>query len=123
MIPNFLCRLEVAAVELRLLFVIKGSVWRKSTFLPTTTILALHLKHTKLVKPFTQEGNCPPPIPKVAPAIFRLIKLLMCKPKKCVSTNQRNCLKKTILLQLLVETDQSSMVYQFPMINQTLCVV
>jgi len=32
-------------------------------------------------------------------------------------------LKKTILLQLLVETDQSSMVYQFPMINQALCIV
>jgi len=39
-------------------------------------------------------GAIAPPIPKVALAIFRLIKVLMCKPKKCVSTNQRNCLKK-----------------------------
>jgi len=59
----------------------------------------------------------PPPIPKAALAIFRLIKLLMCEPKKCVSANQPNCLKN------LVETDQGSMVYQFPMINQTLCMV
>jgi len=28
-----------------------------------------------------------------------------------------------ILLQLLVETDQSSVVYQFPMVNQTLCIM
>jgi len=33
------------------------------------------------------------PIPKVALKMFRMIKLLMCKPKKCVSANQRNCLK------------------------------
>jgi len=32
-------------------------------------------------------------------------------------------IKKTILLQLSVEPDQSSMVYQLPMINQTLCIV
>ena len=31
-----------------------------------------------------------PPIPKVAPKIFRLIKLLVCKPKKYFSANQRN---------------------------------
>jgi len=31
-------------------------------------------------------------------------------------------LEKTILLQLLVEPDQSSMVYQLDMINQTLCI-
>ena len=36
----------------------------------------------------------PNPIPKVALTIFRLIKLLMCKPRKCISANQRNCLKK-----------------------------
>jgi len=33
-------------------------------------------------------GNCSP-IPKVALTIFKLIKLLMCKPKRCVSANQR----------------------------------
>jgi len=33
-------------------------------------------------------GAIAPPIPKVALAIFRLIKLLMHKPKKCVSANQ-----------------------------------
>jgi len=42
----------------------------------------------------TMGAIAPPPIPKVAIAIFRLIKLLMCRPKKCVSANQRNCLKK-----------------------------
>ena len=36
---------------------------------------------------------------------------------------QINKTAKTILLQLLVEPDQSSMVYQFPMINQALCIV
>jgi len=46
----------------------------------------------------------------------------MCGPNKCVSANQRNCLKKNILLQLTVELDQSRMVYQLPMINQTLCI-
>jgi len=35
-------------------------------------------------------GAIAPPIPKLALAIFGLIKLLMCKPKKCVSANQRN---------------------------------
>jgi len=32
-------------------------------------------------------------------------------------------LEKPILLQLLVEPDQSSTVYQLRMINQTLCIV
>jgi len=49
------------------------------------------------------------------------MKLLMCKPKKRVSANQRNCQKKNILLQLLVEPEERRMAYQFPMINQTLC--
>ena len=60
-----------------------------------------------------------PPIPKIALTILRLIKLLMCKPNKCVSANQRSCLKN-ILLQRRVEPDQSRMVYQLPMINKTL---
>ena len=34
MIPNFWCSLEVAAAELHLCFVIKGSLWWKGTFLP-----------------------------------------------------------------------------------------
>ena len=33
--------------------VIKCNVWWKRTFLPLATILALHHKHMKLVKPFT----------------------------------------------------------------------
>jgi len=41
----------------------------------------------------SQRGQSPLPIPKVAQTIFRLIKLLVCKPKKCVSAIQRNCLK------------------------------
>jgi len=37
--------------------------------------------------------------------------------RQCKSTK---LLKKPILLPLLVEPDQSSMIYQLPMINQTL---
>jgi len=55
----------------------------------------------------------PPPIPKV----FRSIKLLICKPKKIFSVNHRKCL----LLHNLVEPDQSTVVHQLSMINQTLC--
>jgi len=66
-------------------------------------------------------GAIATPILKVAPKIFRLIKLLMCKPKKYFSANKRNCLKEPFLLQPLVELDQSSVIYQLPMINQPLC--
>jgi len=38
-------------------------------------------------------GAIAPAILKVAPKIFRLIKLLVCKPKKYLSANQRNCLR------------------------------
>jgi len=41
--------------------------------------------------------------------------------RQCKSTNFFK--KKLILLQFLVEPDQSSMVYQVSMINQTLCIV
>jgi len=44
----------------------------------------------------------------------------MRKPKKCVSANQQNCLRN-LSFQLLVEPDQSSMVYQLS-INQMLYV-
>ena len=37
--------------------------------------------------------------------------------------NSTKLLKKPILLQLLVEPGQNSMVYQLPIINQTLCIV
>jgi len=47
----------------------------------------------------------------------------MRKPKKCFSANQRDCSNEPVLLQFLVETDQSSMVYQLFMINQKLCLV
>ena len=56
-------------------------------------------------------------IPKVAPKIFRSIKLLICKPKKIFSVNHRKC----SLLHNLVESDQSTVVHQLSMINQTLC--
>ena len=42
-------------------------------------------------------GNFPP-IPKVTLTSFRLIMLLMCKPKECLSANQRNCLKNLFCL-------------------------
>ena len=61
----------------------------------------------------------PPPIPKVAPKIFRSIKLLTSKPKKYFSANHRKCLRN--LLHNLVEPGQSTVVQQLSMINQTLC--
>jgi len=36
-------------------------------------------------------GKIAPPIPNVEPKFFRLMKLLMCKPNKYFSANQRNC--------------------------------
>jgi len=42
----------------------------------------------------------PPPIPNVAQNIFRLIKLLMCKPKKYFRANQRNCLRSLTYFSL-----------------------
>jgi len=64
-------------------------------------------------------GAISPPIPKVAPKIFRSIKLLMSKPKKYFSANHRKCLRN--LLHNLVEPAQSTVVQQLSMINQTLC--
>jgi len=66
-----------------------------------------------------QWGQLPPPIPKVAPKIFRSIKLLMSKPKKYFSANHRKCLRN--LLHNLVEPDQSTVVQQLSMIDKTLC--
>jgi len=63
-------------------------------------------------------GNSPP-IPNVAPKIFRSMKLLMSKPKKYFSANRRKCLRN--LLHDLVEPDQSTVVQQLSMINQTFC--
>jgi len=54
-------------------------------------------------------GKIASPIPNVEPNFFRLMKLLMCKPNKYFSANQRNCSRN---LKFLVEPDQSSMVYQ-----------
>ena len=54
MIPKFWCSLEVTAAELHLRFVTKCNLWWKRTFLPMVTIIVLHHKHTKLLKPFTQ---------------------------------------------------------------------
>ena len=64
-------------------------------------------------------GVIAPPIPKVTPKIFRSMKLLMSKPKKYCSANHRKCLRN--LLHNLVEPDQSTVVQQLSMINQTLC--
>jgi len=54
MIPKFWCSLEVTAAELHLRFVINCNLWWKRTFLPMVTIIVLHHKHMKLLKPFTQ---------------------------------------------------------------------
>jgi len=64
-------------------------------------------------------GAIAPPIPKVAPKMFGSIKLLMFKPKKYFSANHRKSLRN--LLHNLVEPDQSTVVQQLSMINQTLC--
>ena len=48
---------------------------------------------------------------------------IWCASQRNASVQINETALKNILLQLLVEADQSSMVYQFPMINQTLCIV
>jgi len=45
------------------------------------------------------------------------------KVKEMRQCNSTKLFKKNILLQHLVEPGQNSMVYQLPMINQTLCIV
>jgi len=52
-------------------------------------------------------GAIAPPIPKVEPKVFRLVKLLMCKPKKYFSANQQNCFKEPFLHQPLVQGSQT----------------
>jgi len=52
-------------------------------------------------------GEITPPIPNVAPKMFWVIKLLMRKPKKYFSANQRHCLRNLLHLPL-VEPDQST---------------
>jgi len=81
--------------------------------------LNLHLQH-RCVDRRGKGGNCPPPIPNVAPKIFRVIKLLMRKPKKYFSANQWHCLRNLLHVPL-VETDQSTMLHQLPLTNQTMC--
>jgi len=65
-------------------------------------------------------GNASPQIPNVAPKIFMVIKVLIRKPKKYFSANQRHCLRN-LLHQPLVEPYESTMFYQLSRINQTLC--
>jgi len=55
-------------------------------------------------------GAMTPPIPNVAPKFFRVIKVLMRRPKKYFSANQRHCLRN-LLHQPLVEPDQSTMFF------------
>jgi len=47
----------------------------------------------RLARGVAMGAIAPPPNPKVALTIFRLIKLLMCKLRNGGSANQRNCLK------------------------------
>ena len=68
----------------------------------------------------SQGGNVPPPIPNVAPKIFTVIKVLMRKPKKYFSANQRHCLRN-LLHQPSVEPDSCTVFYQLSRINETLC--
>jgi len=65
-------------------------------------------------------GAISPPIPKVAPKMYRSIKLLMSKPKNYFSANHRKCLR--ILLRNLVEPDQATVVQKLSMIDRTLCI-
>jgi len=61
-------------------------------------------------------GNCPLPIPKVPPKIFRAVKLSMCMPQKYFGANHRYRLR--YLLHNLIEPDQSTVVHQLSMFNQ-----
>jgi len=65
-------------------------------------------------------GAMTPQNPNVTPKIFRVIKVLMRKPKKHFSANQRHCLRN-LLPEPVVEPDQSTMFYQLSIINQRLC--
>ena len=51
-IPDFWCSLEDTAAELYLCFVIKSNLWWKCTFLQRVTVVVLHHKHMKLLRPF-----------------------------------------------------------------------
>jgi len=62
------------------------------TFTPIGVLLFFRRNWSRRVARGGRWGQLPPPIPKVAPKIFRLIKL-MCKPKKYFSANKRNCLR------------------------------
>jgi len=68
-------------------------------------------------------GGNSPPIPKVALTVFRLIKLLMCKPKKYVSANQWNWLKTYSTSGFIWTWSKQCDSPIAHMFNQTLCIV
>ena len=76
-----------------------------------------HLSAARRVARGRQWGQFPPPNSESCTKYFRSIKLLVCKPNKFCRVNHRKCL----LLHNLVEPDQSTVVNQLSMINQTLC--
>jgi len=68
-------------------------------------------------------GQLPPLNSESSTNNFQVNQALDMKTKEMRQCNSTKLLKKTILLQLLVEPGQNSMVYQLPIINQTVCIV
>ena len=70
-----------------------------------------------------EEGNCPPPNSESSTNNFQGYQAFDVQAKEMRQRKSTKLLEKPILLQLLVEHDQSSMVYQLHVINQTVCIV
>jgi len=62
-------------------------------------------------------GAVSPPIPKIDLKFFRSNKAFDVKAEKNIQCKSKQQLEEFILLQLLVEPDQSNMVFQLPMVN------
>jgi len=64
-------------------------------------------------------GHFPPPHSKSCTTNFQVIKVFNVLARETLQCKSTQLLKEPILLQFLVEPDQSNVVYQLPMINQT----
>jgi len=71
----------------------------------------------------SQEVRLPPPNSESSTNNFHVNQAFDVLAKEMRQCKSKKLLKKTILLQLLVKSDQSSTVCQLPIINQTLCIV
>jgi len=88
MIPNFWCSLEVAAAELHLCFVIKGSVWWKSAFLPMVTIVKVFKRFTPHVIGWSVSKGFNQSIRRTREQKTRLQCLASAIPKPAVPSDQ-----------------------------------